>query len=141
MSKRVYIDMDGVICDFEKMYLKKINNNPKNLYPYAEFDFFRRLEPIDGALAAIQKIADVYDTWILTKPSYRNPLCYLEKRLWVEDHLGLEWCKRLIICPDKSLMKGDYLIDDNDWSEFEGELIKFGSKQYPSWKDVLIKLN
>lgn len=41
---------------------------------------------------------------------------------------------------DKSLLKGDYLIDDGDnanQNKFEGELIKFGSDKFPNWQVVL----
>jgi 5'(3')-deoxyribonucleotidase len=54
----------------------------------------------------------------------------------VEEHLGWKWCGRLIICPDKSLLKGDYLVDDYNWEDFEGELIRFGSEEFPNWKQV-----
>jgi len=37
--------------------------------------------------------------------------------------------------PDKSLLKGDYLIDDNEWTnwqgDFEGELLLIGSERFP----------
>jgi 5'(3')-deoxyribonucleotidase len=40
------------------------------------------------------------------------------------------------MCPNKSLLKGDYLIDDNEWTnwqgDFEGDLILIGSEEYPS---------
>ncbi len=139
--KRVYVDMDGVLCNFAKSYMNKINKNPKNQYPHAECDFFRKLEPIQDAIESIKDMNLKYDVWILTRPSIKNPLCYTEKRLWVEDHLGFGWCKKLILCLDKSLMKGDYLIDDNPWPDFEGKVILFGSEKYPSWKEVLVELN
>ena len=52
---------------------------------------------------------------------------------------------RLIISPNKSLLKGDYLIDDNVEGKgqegFEGKLIQYGSTSYPSWSSVLKFLN
>ena len=42
-----------------------------------------------------------------------NPLCYIEKRLWVEAHLGFDVVNRLIISAHKGLNKGHFLIDDN----------------------------
>ncbi len=41
---------------------------------------------------------------------------------------------------DKSLLKGDYLIDDmntDKQSEFEGEWIEFGSFKFPDWNSVI----
>ena len=39
-------------------------------------------------------------------------------------------CDRLILCPDKSLLKGDVLIDDTPWPGFEGQQLLF-SRQNP----------
>ena len=101
-------------------------------------DAFRNLEPIENALESYKKLEEYYDVWILTSPSYHNPLCYSEKREWVETYLGLETCRKLIISPNKGLLKGDYLIDDNIHDGFEGELIHFGlNKKYPDWISVL----
>lgn len=48
--------------------------------------------------------------------------------------------KKLIISPNKSLLKGQYLIDDQASGKgqdaFEGELIHFGSKEFPNWAKV-----
>jgi len=46
----------------------------------------------------------------------------------------------LILCHHKHFLIGDYLIDDrrfNGASEFKGEWIHFGSKQFSNWKRVL----
>ena len=81
------------------------------------------------------------EPYILTAPSVHNPLCYTEKRVWVEQHLGMSMVNRLIISPDKSLLRGDYLIDDHasgsGQEEFQGELIHFGSEEFPGWQQVL----
>ncbi len=140
----IYVDMDDVLADFEKSYKYRLKQNPFILYPQSEYGFFRKLEPIKGAIYAMEKLSEIYEVFILTAPSEMNPLCYTEKRLWVEDHLGMEWVSKLIISPDKSLFIGDYLIDDNPNSKgqdkFQGELILFGGEEYPDWEKVLIKL-
>ena len=43
--------------------------------------------------------------------------------------------KKLIICWDKGLLKGDYLIDDHEY-DFDGELIRFGSDEFRNWEIV-----
>jgi len=136
--KRIYVDMDDTLCDFMGAFNKAISETPKQGFPQAQVDFFRNLEPIELAISAMLRLNSDYDVWILTRPSINNPLCYMEKRLWVEDHLGFEWCERLILCPDKSLLIGDYLIDDQPW-DFQGEQILFGSEEYPDWFTVLTK--
>ena len=128
---RVYVDMDDVLCDWMGAYDEARERVPGQKYPQAQMDFFRKLKPLPHAIEGINIMKwRGHDVWILTKPSYMNPLCYTEKRLWVEDHLGLEWCDRLILCPDKSLLKGDVLIDDTPWPGFEGQQLLF-TRQNP----------
>jgi hypothetical protein len=50
--------------------------------------------------------------------------------------LGFEFLDRLIFAPDKTLLIGEYLIDDYDWPGFEGEHIKFGGDKFPNWETV-----
>jgi 5'(3')-deoxyribonucleotidase len=73
----------------------------------------------------------------LTAPSEHNPLSYTEKRIWIEKHLGFDFVERLIICSNKSLLKGDILIDDHisgkGQENFEGQLIHFGSEEFLNW--------
>ncbi len=79
--------------------------------------------------------------YILSAPSLRNPLSYLERRLWVEDYFGLEVANKLILSTNKGLLKGAYLIDDwisgNGQENFEGKIIHFGSINCPSWNDIV----
>jgi 5'(3')-deoxyribonucleotidase len=85
-----------------------------------------------------------YEPYILTAPSVKNPLCYTEKRIWVEEKFGLNFVPNLIICANKGLLKGDVLVDDNiegkGQENFDGRLIHFGSEQNPNWASVLESL-
>lgn len=129
--------MDGVLCDFYGPIKKALIDNPKIAYPQSVYGFFTKLPPRKYAIESFKWLSENFDTWILTRPSVMNPLCYTEKRVWVEEHLGFDACKKLIITPDKGLMKGDYLIDDNLWDQFEGENIHFGSDKFPDWISVI----
>lgn len=119
--------MDDTLCDFTGAFNAAIEAVPSQKFPQAQMDFFRKLKPLSSAIFAMHTLAKEYDVWIATRPSYLNPLCYTEKRLWVQDHLGIDWCERLIIIPDKGLLKGDWLIDDKEWPGFEGNQLLFGS--------------
>ncbi len=132
----IYVDLDDTMCQFRKHFFDYIRKNPSNKFPQSTYKFFETIEPIAGAIDGIKQLATKYDVWILTRPSILNPLCYTEKRVWVENHLGMEWCEKLIISPDKTLFKGKYLIDDVNWN-FDGEQILFGSDKFPDWNSVL----
>ncbi len=135
--------MDDVLCDYSKAHQQALLDNPQIQFPQSQFDFFRKLLPIKDAIFAIQYLSlqPAFDIYILTAPSVQNPLCYTEKRLWIEDHLGFEMVNRLIISPNKGLNRGDYLIDDHDkgrgQENFSGQFLQFGSVQYPNWETVL----
>jgi 5'(3')-deoxyribonucleotidase len=138
----VYIDMDDVLCNFTETANQDLKLNPAIKFPQSQYGFFTKLLPLPGAINAVQALlnSDKYTPYILTAPSVKNPLCYTEKRIWVEQHLGFEMVNRLIISPNKSLLKGQYLIDDNHTgrcqSEFEGELLHFGTSSYPDWASI-----
>lgn len=143
MNKIIYVDMDDVLCDYSESYDAAVKLNPAIKYPQSQYGFFRNLNPIENGIEAIRYLQsqELFEIYILTAPSVRNPLCYIEKRLWVEDHLGFEMVNRLIISPNKGLNKGNYLIDDSDCGRgqenFEGELLKFGSREFQNWDMVL----
>ena len=103
--------------------------------------FFLNLAPIDESIESVNKLRQRFDVYILTAPSPKNPLSYTEKRLWIENHFGYEFTEKLIISPNKSLLRGDYLIDDHESGRgqegFQGTLIHFGSTPFANWQCVL----
>jgi 5'-nucleotidase len=153
MKKQIlYIDMDGVIVDFEKG-IKKQN---ALLEPSDKLDnwkerekmvddivrdnplFFIELEPIQGAIENIEKLWDYYDIYFLSTPMSDFPFSYSGKKIWIDKHFGEKAKKRLILTHRKDLCIGDYLIDDRDKNgakEFKGCLITF--LYYDNiWKDI-----
>lgn len=136
----VYVDMDGVLCNFYKAAKQALIENPNQKYPQSQWGFFLKLEEIEGAIESFRKLQEKYDVWILTRPSFKNVNCYTEKAQWVWDHLGYDVLEKTIMSPDKSLLKGDYLIDDQGnagQGNFEGEWIHFKSEKFPDWKSVI----
>lgn len=140
--------MDDVICNYKKAYntFKLLNFEIK--YPQSQYGFFLDLEPILDSIESIKALDNHYDIYFLSSPSYKNPMCYAEKNYWIRKHFGIEWTKKLILSCNKSLLIGDYLIDDNYKGKgqefFKGQLIHFGSNElFMNWKDVfefLIKI-
>ena len=134
-----YIDLDDTMCNFMKAYRLALYREPHIQYPQSQLKFFENLEPINGAIDAYWKLSGKYHVRILTRPSVWNPLSYMEKRLWVEKHLGFKECDNLIMSCDKTLLRGLYLIDD---AHQEGLLVPewkqlvFGSLEFPDWNSI-----
>ena len=142
-KKIIYLDMDDVLCEYTKAYHQAIQENPKIQFPQSQYGFFRNLEPMKDAISAVNFLRQqsTFDLYILTAPSVKNPLCYTEKRLWVEDHLGFDMVERLIISPNKGLSIGDYLIDDHKsgrgQENFKGKLLQFGTPDFENWQKII----
>jgi 5'(3')-deoxyribonucleotidase len=148
MKTTVYIDMDDTLCDFTSASKRDKLANPKIGYPQSQYGFFVNLKPLPGAIESVRQLEEMgYDVWILTRPSYKNPLCYTEKRMWIENHLGLEFCNKLILHPDKgrAYQEGDILIDDYPWDNplsdkltpWRGEFLQFGKDAFSNWESII----
>jgi len=142
MKQILYIDMDGVLVDFEsgigrlepelrRQYEEKLDDCP---------GIFGLMDPLPGALDAYRALAALFDTYILSTAPWENPSAWADKVLWVKKHLGDIAYKRLILTHHKDLNKGDYLIDDrvrHGAADFAGELLEFGSQRFPDWDAVV----
>lgn len=75
--------------------------------------FFRTLSLIEGAKEGLTHLTDAgFDVRIVTAPTWEWTHCVPEKYAWVEEHLGRDWCGKIILTRDKTFVRGDVLIDD-----------------------------
>lgn len=153
-KKILYIDMDGVIADFDGR-MKEIC---PELYTAEEFDtydkksdeidaivakqpdIFESLNPIDGALEAVNKLFPLYDVYFLSTPMQAVPQSFMGKRIWLEKHFGENAKKKLVLSHRKDLSIGSYLVDDrtkNGAGEFTGKHIHFGTSKFPNWNETV----
>lgn len=146
--EEIFLDADGVICDFDKAYLEltgknikgEINTKKRNKEENAAFwapieaagiPFWFNLEFSDDG-RALWRYVKKYDPVILSSPSKRKE-SEIGKKLWVKKHLlGTE----LILCPAEEKCKYAHpnaiLIDDrvsniDDWIKAKGIGILFKS--------------
>ena len=123
----IYIDMDGVLADFQKAAdeLPKYIDHPDLVLDFSTFT------PMPGAIKAVAALLDMgHDVYIATTPPWNNPDAWGQKRDWIEKHLP-QLKRKMFLTHRKDLLKGDILIDDSTYrgqTEFEGEFMHFGQE-------------
>ena len=135
MKKIIYIDMDGVISDFDKA----AKEGGWTYRPDKHVDF-RNLDLIEGAQSAMIKLNQDFDIFIATTPPWDRPKVWGEKRDWIAEHFP--WLKKkMILTHRKDLLIGDILIDDTRWRghpDFKGHWYWFNQHwENRNWKACL----
>jgi len=142
MQKILYIDMDGVLVDSQSAIAHL------RASVLQEFDgridevpgIFALMSPVPHAIESFNELAAKFDTYVLSTSPWGNPSAWSDKLLWVKRHLGQAAYKRLILTHHKDLNRGDFLVDDHTTrgaDRFQGELILFGSPEFPDWPSVV----
>lgn len=93
-------------------------------------DLYRSLEIIPETIQAMKEIDedDRFIQRICTMPEVNNPACASAKVEAVTQYLGGDWPSRIIMTSDKTLVRGDYLIDDKP---------SITGSMTPTWKHIL----
>lgn len=155
MSKPlILVDMDEVVANWNGMFETRL----KSMLPHIEYiphhqitsfyaeasyppehrndimimmnspGFYRELEPIEGAIDGVKELAKRYDVMFCSAPLLSHETCASEKLAWIGEHFGLDWTHRLILTSDKTMVRGDILIDDKE--DIKG-LVE------PTWQQVV----
>lgn len=110
---------DHVISKQHRAELRRLIEQP---------GWFRNLPPVAGAIEGTQDLIRMgFDIWVCTKPLETNPRCRDDKAAWLREYLP-ELEHKLIITPDKSMVRGAILLDDAP---------KLGWIQRSEWRPVI----
>jgi inhibitor of KinA sporulation pathway (predicted exonuclease)/5'(3')-deoxyribonucleotidase len=136
-KKVVYIDMDGVIANFDGAVSSGVSHNPPEMF---EPGFFRSLNVMPGAKEGVAALLanPNLKVYIGTKHTTKTDYSPSEKVGWIREHFP-SLVKRMFIVTDKLLLRGDYLIDDDKkWEKFPGEFVHFDrTKPEEEWKRIV----
>jgi 5'-nucleotidase len=149
---RILIDMDDVIADAVERFLEwyerdfgvrytkdDLKGTKLHLivpeehrkivreYPHRQ-DFFKDLPVIDYSREIVEELHNRFEVYIASA-AMEFPYSLPHKNKWLDEHFPFIHWKRRIFCGDKSVLKGDILIDDHDFnlSVFDGRAIMFSS--------------
>lgn len=149
---RILIDMDDVIADAVERFLEwyerdfGVRYTREDLkgtklhmivpeqhrkivkeYPHRE-DFFKDLPVIENSKEVVEELHNRFEVYIASA-AMEFPYSLPHKNKWLDEHFPFIHWKRRIFCGDKSVLKGDVLIDDHDFnlSVFAGRAIMFSS--------------
>lgn len=127
-ARRVFVDMDGVIVDFDGY---KAAHGLTGDEVKARVGAYLDMQPIPGAIEAVRSLIGMgYEVWLATKPPTGIPHAYSDKAAWVMQHLP-ELKRRIVITHDKGMLGGprDFLCDDRphkaNCEKFAGTLLRF----------------
>lgn len=93
--------------------------------------FFRKLNPIEGAFKALNEMeSEGINVFIVSSPAIGNATCHSDKSAWLWEWFGERWSRKLVLTKDKTIVRGDVLIDDRP---------KVVGAMKPTWTHVLFR--
>ncbi|MBE4779597.1 hypothetical protein J8A87_19560 [Vibrio parahaemolyticus] len=143
MNKKeiIHFDMDNTLIDFVSA-IDELSDEIKREYE-GRLDevpgIFSLMKPMPGAIEAVKKLSQYFECHVASTSPWENPSAWSDKLICIKTYFPKDFYKRLTLTHNKHNLRGEYLIDDrlaNGAGEFEGELIRFGSEEFPDWESV-----
>jgi 5'-nucleotidase len=149
---RILIDMDEVIADAVALFLKwyerdfgikytekdvygtkllhtvpEAHKSTVAAYPHTK-GFFDDLPVIPNSQEILKQLYEAHEVYIVSAAMEFKHSLY-PKFEWLDQHFPFIHWKRRVLCGDKSVIKGDVLIDDHDFNleTFTGRRVMFTS--------------
>ena len=167
--KRLIVDMDDVIADATGQFInyyeiefgvrivrESLNHQDEGhgfpghhdvvkQFPFRE-NFFRTMDPNAGSVEVLEELNKKYELFIVSA-AMEFPQSLSEKLAWLKDHFSFLTWKQIVFCGSKTVVHGDYMIDDLAYNleGFKGEPFIFSAPhnlhihQYNrlnNWKEV-----
>lgn len=168
--KRVIIDMDEVIADpmgdmidwYSKQYELQVDKEKMLCgswikgFPEQHQElvrerllsegFFRKLPVMKDSVEVIREINNRYEVFIVSA-AMEFPNSLKDKLEWLLEHFSFLTWRQVVLCGDKKLIHGDYMIDDHERNlkDFVGKKYLFtsahnlnitGYDRLNDWKEV-----
>jgi 5'(3')-deoxyribonucleotidase len=150
--KRIAIDMDEVIADAVSEHLLRYNRDFSENVTVADLegkwlwdivqmdrhaaleaylrseDFFAVLNVMPDSQRVLRALQSRYEVFIATA-AMEVPTSFTAKYKWLGQHFPFIDPAHIVFCGDKSIIRADFLIDDNprQLQRFEGEGILYAS--------------
>lgn len=150
MKKRIIIDMDDVMADATGQFLthyqrefgvaiprealhhqEELRGYPKEhqeaVYRFTfRKDFFRTMQVQPDAQKTVKRLHENFDVFIVSS-AMEFPNSLTEKLEWLGEHFSFLHWKQFVFCGQKTIVHGDYMIDDlpHNLLGFGGEKLLF----------------
>ena len=124
MRKRIYLDCDGVLADFDKGAEQVLGLHPRAFEKrHGLGPFWKRLAEADSFFESLEPLPDAYELYEAVK--HRGPVILTglprgawaepQKRRWAEHHFpGVEVITTTAALKREHCRPGDALVDDRD---------------------------
>ena len=167
--KRLIVDMDDVLADatgqfinfYEKEYGVRVSRESMNFKDEMERfpdhhdevyqftfrkNFFRTMQVNENSQEVVKQLNKQYELFIVSS-AMEFPNSLSEKFEWLGEHFSFLHWKQFVFCGSKTVVHGDYMIDDlpHNLEKFNGEKLIFTAphnlqfnhfKRVNNWKEI-----
>jgi 5'-nucleotidase len=130
-----------------KAEMERFPGNHDAVYSFTfRKDFFRTMAVNEHAQEVIRELNEKYELFIVSS-AMEFPNSLPEKLEWLKEHFPFLHWKQFVFCGRKSIVHGDYMIDDlpHNLETFNGEKLLFSAphnlqfnhfKRVNGWREV-----